>query len=51
MAEEIIKSEMGEGDTIQVDFDKEKTELRIVVIKASIPPPPAKTGGRKKKEE
>jgi hypothetical protein len=51
MAEEIIKSEMSEGDTIQVEFDSEKSELKISVIKAAIPPPPAKTGGRKKKEE
>ena len=51
MAEEIIKSEMSEGDTIQVDFEKDKPELKITVIKAATPPPPAKTGGRKKKEE
>ena len=51
LAEEIIKSEMVEGDTIQVDLDKEKSELKISVIKATTPPPPAKTGGRKKKEE
>ncbi len=53
MAEEIIKAEMGEGDTIMADFDKEKNELVITVVKATPPPPPpAKTGGtRKKKEE
>jgi ATP-dependent Clp protease ATP-binding subunit ClpC len=34
LAEEIIKSKLGEGDTIEVDFDKEKVEITIQVIKA-----------------
>ncbi|HRI40887.1 MAG: ATP-dependent Clp protease ATP-binding subunit [Bacteroidota bacterium] len=51
LAEEIIKSEISEGDTIDVTFDKEKSELKIAVVKASTPPPPAKSGpGRKKKD-
>ncbi len=33
LAEEIIKSHISEGDTIDVDFDKEKQEIRIKVIK------------------
>jgi ATP-dependent Clp protease ATP-binding subunit ClpC len=56
LAEEIIKSEMVEGDTIEVNLDTEKSELRIAVIKATptpaTPAPPAKTStSRKKKEE
>jgi hypothetical protein len=34
-----------------VTFDKEKTELKIAVLKAATPPPAKATGGRKKKEE
>jgi ATP-dependent Clp protease ATP-binding subunit ClpC len=54
LAEEIVKAEMGEGDILEVILDKEKSELKMSVIKAAVPPPPppAKTGsGRKKKEE
>ncbi len=54
LAEEIIKAELGEGDIIEVVFDKESTSLKISVTKATAatPPPPAKTGTtRKKKEE
>ena len=58
LAEEIIKAELGEGDTIVVDFEKETSTLKISVVKAIIPlpppptPPAAKTGtSRKKKEE
>ena len=58
LAEEIIKAELGEGDTIVVDFEKETSTLKISVVKANIPlpppptPPAAKTGtSRKKKEE
>jgi hypothetical protein len=51
MAEKIIKSEMTEGDTIQVEFEKDKPELKITIIKPAVPPPPAKTGERKRKEE
>jgi ATP-dependent Clp protease ATP-binding subunit ClpC len=50
LAEEIIKAELVEGDTIDVSFDKENSALKISVIKASAPTPPAKTA-RKKKEE
>lgn len=34
LAEEIIKAKLGEGDVIEVDFDKEKVEITIQVIKA-----------------
>ena len=34
LAEEIIKAKLGEGDIIEVDFDKEKVEITIQVIKA-----------------
>ena len=55
LAEEIIKAELAEGDTIEVNFDKESSTLKISVIKAAVAPstpPPAKTGtSRKKKEE
>lgn len=53
LAEEIIKSELVEGDILEVNFDKESSSLKINVIKASAPPtPPAKTGtGRKKKDQ
>lgn len=33
LAEEIIKSNLAEGDTIEVDFDKDKTEVKIKVVK------------------
>jgi ATP-dependent Clp protease ATP-binding subunit ClpC len=53
LAEEIIKGEMVEGDTIEVSLDKEKdaTGLKISIVKAAVPLPPAKSGSRKKKEE
>ncbi|TAH44015.1 MAG: ATP-dependent Clp protease ATP-binding subunit [Bacteroidetes bacterium] len=55
LAEEIIKTELGEGDTLMVNLDKEKSELIITVQKAmSNPPatPPTKSGsGRKKKTD
>ncbi len=52
LAEEIIKSELTEGDTIDVGFDKESGTLKITVIKPNTPPPPAKSGSsRKKKDE
>ncbi|MCC7232396.1 MAG: AAA family ATPase, partial [Bacteroidia bacterium] len=51
LAEEIIKSEMTEGDTIEVGLNKETNTLKISVAKATSPPP-AKTGsGRKKKSD
>jgi ATP-dependent Clp protease ATP-binding subunit ClpC len=43
LAEEIIKSKLGEGDVVDVDLDKEKQEIIVSVSKAK----PAK----KKKEE
>jgi ATP-dependent Clp protease ATP-binding subunit ClpC len=33
LAEEIIKSNLNEGDVIDVDFDKEKQDIRIKIIK------------------
>jgi ATP-dependent Clp protease ATP-binding subunit ClpC len=39
MAEEIIKSKMAEGDTLEVGFDKEKQELTVNVIKVNEPAP------------
>jgi ATP-dependent Clp protease ATP-binding subunit ClpC len=33
LAEEIIKSNLSEGDTIEVDFDKEKQEIKIKITK------------------
>jgi ATP-dependent Clp protease ATP-binding subunit ClpC len=39
MAEEIIKSKMTEGDTLEVGFDKEKQELTVNVIKSNEPAP------------
>ena len=54
LAEEIIKAELGEGDILEVNLEKETSTLKINVIKANTPtpPPPAKSGGsRKKKEE
>lgn len=43
LAEEIIKSEFGEGDSIDITFDKEKNNLKITGAK------PSKS--KKKKEE
>ena len=34
LAEEIIKSGVGEGDAVSVDYDKIKEEIKIKVIKA-----------------
>ncbi len=55
LAEEIINSELNEGDSIDVKYEKDATELKITIIKANTPPPtppPAKSGtSRKKKEE
>lgn len=52
LAEEIIKSELSEGDTIDVTCEKDAVALKINVIKANTPPPPAKSGSsRKKKDE
>jgi ATP-dependent Clp protease ATP-binding subunit ClpC len=55
LAEEIIKAELAEGDTIEVNFDKESSSIKISVLKATVAPttpPSAKTGSsRKKKEE
>ncbi|REJ80391.1 MAG: ATP-dependent Clp protease ATP-binding subunit [Bacteroidetes bacterium] len=51
LAEEIIKAEIAEGDTVEVTLDKENSVLKIHVIKANNTPP-AKTGsGRKKKSD
>ena len=41
IAEEILKGELAEGDTMEVDYDKEKEEIRII----------GKIKGKKKKEE
>jgi len=43
IAEEILKGELAEGDTMEVDYDKEKEEIRIVSK--------AKTVKRKKEEK
>ncbi|HLG35374.1 MAG TPA: ATP-dependent Clp protease ATP-binding subunit, partial [Bacteroidia bacterium] len=52
LAEEIIKSGLTEGDTMEVTFDKEAAALKVNVVKAVAPaPPPAKASSRKKKEE
>ncbi|MEW6469970.1 MAG: ATP-dependent Clp protease ATP-binding subunit [Bacteroidota bacterium] len=47
LAEEIIKSNIVEGDTIEVDFDKEKQEIRIKAVKPGNTAKPRKN----KKEE
>jgi ATP-dependent Clp protease ATP-binding subunit ClpC len=36
VAEEIIKSNLKEGDSIQVDFDKEKNEITLKITKPKI---------------
>ena len=41
IAEEILKGELSEGDTMEVDFDKEKQEIKIL----------GKTSKKKKKKE
>jgi ATP-dependent Clp protease ATP-binding subunit ClpC len=43
LAEEIIKSKLGEGDVVDVDLDKEKQEITVSVTKVKTP--------KKKKEE
>lgn len=43
IAEEILKGELAEGDTMEVDFDKEKEEIRILISKTKTP--------KRKKEE
>jgi ATP-dependent Clp protease ATP-binding subunit ClpC len=43
IAEEILKGELAEGDTMEVDYDKEKEEIRIICK--------AKTVKRKKEEK
>ncbi|MFZ9848668.1 MAG: ATP-dependent Clp protease ATP-binding subunit, partial [Flavobacteriales bacterium] len=37
VAEEIIKSNLKEGDSIQVDFDKEKNEITLKITKPKNP--------------
>ncbi|MBL7892736.1 MAG: ATP-dependent Clp protease ATP-binding subunit [Bacteroidia bacterium] len=49
LAEEIIKSNLSEGDTIELDLDKEKQEIRIKIIKPTAPNAPK--ASRKKKED
>jgi ATP-dependent Clp protease ATP-binding subunit ClpC len=52
IAEEIIKSGLTEGDSLEVTFDKETSALKVNVTKAPSPSPaPTKTSARKKKEE
>jgi ATP-dependent Clp protease ATP-binding subunit ClpC len=46
LAEEIIKSSLSEGDTIEIDLDKEKQEIKIKGAKPSSP-----TKKKNKKEE
>ncbi|HNR19634.1 MAG TPA: ATP-dependent Clp protease ATP-binding subunit [Bacteroidia bacterium] len=46
LAEEIIKAEMAEGDSIEMVFDKENNNLKANITKQGPPPKP-----RKKKEE
>ena len=37
IAEEILKGELGEGDTMEIDFDTENNEIRIVARKSKKP--------------
>jgi ATP-dependent Clp protease ATP-binding subunit ClpC len=37
IAEEILKGELGEGDTMEIDFDTENNEIRIVARKSQKP--------------
>jgi ATP-dependent Clp protease ATP-binding subunit ClpC len=46
LAEELIKSPMTEGDIIEVNFEKEKQEIKIKINKPKAPKP-----GKTKKEE
>jgi len=45
LAEEIIKSAVTEGDVVEVDFDKEKNDIVVKVVK------PKETKPRKNKKE
>lgn len=45
LAEEIIKSQLTEGDSIEADFDKEKEEIKIRIIK------PKESKSKKTKKE
>ncbi len=47
LAEEIIKAELAEGDSIEIVMDKENNTLKANISKSSPPPPKSK----KKKEE
>lgn len=49
LAEEIIKGEMTDGDTIEMILDKENSVLKATISKPVLPAPPPKV--RKKKEE
>ncbi|MBC7413127.1 MAG: ATP-dependent Clp protease ATP-binding subunit [Bacteroidia bacterium] len=51
MAEEIIKSNVAEGDTIEISFDKEKSEIVVKTIKATTDDAPAAPKKRKTKED
>ncbi len=51
MAEEIIKSNVAEGDTIEISFDKEKNEIIVKTIKATTDDAPAAPKKRKTKED
>ena len=42
MAEEIIQSNLSEGDGIEIDFDAEKKEITVKTVKPK---------GKKKKED
>ena len=45
LAEEILKTTLSEGDVIEVDYDKDKNDIVVSVVK------PKETKSRKKKEE
>ncbi|MFM2136097.1 MAG: hypothetical protein RL021_1497 [Bacteroidota bacterium] len=51
LAEEIIKAELHEGDTIEVTLEKESGNLKITVQKSGSTPPAKSGSGRKKKDE
>jgi len=48
LAEEIIKSSLGEGDTIKVDVDTKKDDIKISILKAKKPAAKAKKKTDKK---
>jgi len=48
LAEEIIKSSLGEGDTIKVDVDTKKDDIKITILKARKPAVKAKKKTDKK---